>query len=119
MSLPRRLLLESLDDVACSCDRNGVLLIVVAVVAPQVGIALERGTAETVLTDRRLELVDVIRATEPASITDLADDIERDVAAVHRDLDTLFEVGVIAYEADGGRKRPRLKHEHVFVEPIV
>ena len=42
-SLPRRLLLESLDDIACSCDRNGVLLIVVAVVAPQVGIALECG----------------------------------------------------------------------------
>ena len=82
-------------------------------------LVLERGTAESVLTDRRLELVDAIRKTEPASITDLADDIERDVAAVHRDLNTLFEVGVIAYEADGGRKRPRLKHEHVFVEPIV
>ena len=82
-------------------------------------LVLERGTAETILTDRRLELVDTIRKTEPASITDLADDIERDVAAVHRDLNTLFEVGVIAYEADGGRKRPRLKHEHVFVEPII
>ena len=71
------------------------------------------------LTDRRLELVEALRATEPASITEFADDLERDVAAVHRDLDTLFEVGVVAYEADGGRKRPRLNHEHVFVEPIV
>ena len=82
-------------------------------------LVLERETAETVLTDRRLELVEALRSTEPASITEFADDLERDVAAVHRDLDTLFEVGVVAYEADGGRKRPRLNHEHVFVEPVV
>ena len=82
-------------------------------------LVLEWETAETVLTDRRLELVEALRATEPASITEFADDLERDVAAVHRDLDTLFEVGVVAYEADGGRKRPRLNHEHVFVEPVV
>jgi predicted transcriptional regulator len=76
-------------------------------------------TAERVLTDRRLELLDTLSESGAKSITALASRLERDVAAVHRDLDTLFEFGLIAYESSVGRKRPKLKHEHVFVEPVM
>lgn len=82
-------------------------------------LVLERASAERVLTDRREGVVDELRRTDPSSITELADALDRDVAAVKRDLDTLFEAGIVTYEVDGARKRPRLKHAHVFVEPLV
>lgn len=82
-------------------------------------LVLERDTADRVLTERRLEVVDAIRESPPESITALADRLDRDVAAVHRDLDVLVEFDVVDYETDGARKRPILKHRHVFVEPIV
>lgn len=84
-------------------------------------LVLERDTAEQALTHRRLELLDTLSGSEGNvdSITDLAERLNRDVAAVHRDIDTLFEFGPITYQSDGGRKRPQLKHEHVFVEPVM
>jgi predicted transcriptional regulator len=82
-------------------------------------LVLERDTADRVLTDGRLALVDTIEEESPDSITELASALDRDVGAVHRDLDLLVEHGVVTYEADGGRKAPRLKHAHVFVEPVV
>lgn len=58
-------------------------------------------------------------AEDAGSITALAGRLDRDVAAVHRDLDVLFEHSLIEYDEEGGRKQPRLKHDHVFVEPLL
>lgn len=82
-------------------------------------LVLDRDQAATILTERRTELLDAIREGSPESITGLAELLDRDVAAVHRDLDVLFEHSLVDYEAERGRKAPRLKHAHVFVEPIV
>lgn len=82
-------------------------------------LVLERETAERVLTEKRLELLDTLRAERVESISDLAARLDRDVSAVYRDLDLLFEHGLVEYETDGSRKAPRLKHEHVFVEPVL
>lgn len=82
-------------------------------------LVLEKDDAESVLTAKRQELLETIAAEDVASITDLAERVDRDVSIVHRDLDLLFRYSLIAYEETGGRKMPRLKHEHVFVEPLV
>lgn len=82
-------------------------------------LVLEREAAESVLTERRSELLDTIATEDAESITDLAERLDRDVAAVHRDLDVLFEYSLIEYDNEGGRKGPRLKHDHVFVEPLL
>ncbi|ESP88010.1 HVO_A0114 family putative DNA-binding protein [Candidatus Halobonum tyrrellensis] len=81
-------------------------------------LILDREQAVEVLTDRREQLVDAIRREDPESITALAAAVDRDVAAVHRDLELLVEHSVVEYETDGARKAPRLKHERVFVEPV-
>ncbi|WP_435065163.1 transcriptional regulator [Halobaculum sp. EA56] len=81
-------------------------------------LILDREAATRVLTERREELIDAIRAESPASITALANAVDRDVAAVHRDLDVLFEYSIVEYEESDGRKAPRLKHDRVFVEPV-
>ncbi len=82
-------------------------------------LILEREAAESVLTERRSELLETIATENAESITALAERLDRDVAAVHRDLDVLFEYSLVEYDEEGGRKRPRLKHEHVFVEPLL
>ncbi len=82
-------------------------------------LVLEREAAETVLTDRRSELLETIAAEDVESITALAEILDRDVAAVHRDLEVLFEYSLIEYGEDGRKKHPRLKHDHVFVEPLL
>lgn len=82
-------------------------------------LILEKSDAESILTEKRRELLDVIAAEEVESISALAERVGRDMSAVHRDLGHLFTYSLIEYEEEGGRKIPRLKHEHVFVEPLV
>lgn len=82
-------------------------------------LVLEKADAESVLTAKRQELLETIATEDVASITDLAERVDRDVSIVHRDLDLLFKYSLVTYEESGGRKIPRLKHEHVFVEPLV
>ena len=80
-------------------------------------IVVRKETAREVLTDERLKLLDQIRE-KTNSINGLARDLERDPAAVKRDLDILFKHDLIKYKKDGNKKLPILKHNHIFVEPI-
>jgi len=81
---------------------------------------LDRGTAREVLTDERLRLVDAMdeHEDEIRSKSDLAEVVGRDVSAVHRDLDVLFENGLVRYEKVGNRRIPKLAYEHILIEPI-
>lgn len=81
-------------------------------------VVLRRDTADEVLTRERLRIVDHLREREFESVTALAAELDRDKSAVKRDLDVLFEHGVVEYSQEGRRKRPMLRHEHVFVEPV-
>lgn len=80
---------------------------------------LDRRGGRRVLTKERLELLDHLRDEDVESIRGLADALDRDKADVSRDLDTLFEAGVLTFESDGNRKIPELAHETVVVEPIL
>jgi predicted transcriptional regulator len=82
-------------------------------------LLIDLATAKAVLTDRRMELLETIRDEEVESVTDLAETLGRDKAAVSRDLDLLFEQDMIVYEREGSRKIPKLKHETVVVEPLL
>lgn len=81
-------------------------------------LILDKEEAEEVLTPKRQELLELIDDEEPESITELAQAADRDVSIVHRDLDLLFEYSLVEYKEEGGKKRPKLKHRHVFVEPL-
>lgn len=82
-------------------------------------LTLRRDTAESVLTEKRMELINKIGSKEVASVRDLARQVDRDVSIVSRDLDLLFEADVIEFEQDGRAKRPKIAHENVFVKPVV
>lgn len=82
-------------------------------------LVLRRESANKVMTDERKRLLDVITEEHPESKKDLSEKVGRDPAAVNRDLDLLFKYDLIEYEQDGARKIPKLKHNHIFVEPIL
>lgn len=81
---------------------------------------LDIETAQKVLTEERLRLIDAIdeNQEEIDSKSDLAELVERENSAVHRDLDILFENGLIRYEKIGRRRIPKLAYEHIVIEPI-
>lgn len=80
---------------------------------------VRKETAERVLTEKRMELLDEISTYDATSMRDLARRLDRSVSAVSNDLDVLWEAGIIEYEEVGKTKRPRLAHQNVLVEPIV
>lgn len=82
-------------------------------------LVLARTRAEAVFHPRRLELIDYLKANEPASVRALASDLGYDKGVVSRDLQRLARLDVVEYEDDGRAKAPRLKHRHVVVEPVV
>lgn len=75
-------------------------------------------SAERVLTEKRRELIDVLRREEVESVRDLARRVERDKAQVSRDLGVLAEHAVVGFEETGRVKRPYLQSDHLVVEPI-
>lgn len=82
-------------------------------------LVLARERAEDVFHDRRLEIVDYLADHEPASVRALAKELGYDKGLVSRDLKRLARLDVIRYDEDGRSKAPRLKHQHVVVEPVV
>ena len=82
-------------------------------------VNLTRETAEKVLTEKRIEIVEEIAENDISSMRDLARRLDRDVSIVSRDLDVLFEAEVVDFEEKGRAKKPVLAHENIFVEPVL
>lgn len=78
----------------------------------------DRETAKKVLTEKRQQLISRIREGDIESGRALADDLDRDVSGVSRDLNLLFETDIIEFDTDDQRKIPYLKHDTVVAEPI-
>lgn len=76
-------------------------------------------TLRKFLTDKRLELLYVIKKEEPDSVYELAQLVERDFKSVNTDLAILEELGLISLEKmHDARKRvkPILEFERINVE---
>ncbi|MDZ7689116.1 MAG: helix-turn-helix domain-containing protein [Halobacteriales archaeon] len=82
-------------------------------------LVLARERAEDVFHDRRLDLIDYLKNHEPRSVRALAEELGYDKGVVSRDLQKLARIDVVEYVEEGRAKAPRLKHNHVAVEPVV
>lgn len=82
-------------------------------------LVLARDRAEDVFHDRRLDLLDYLKEYDPESVRALAQETGYDKGVVSRDLQRLAEIDVVEYVDAGRSKAPRLKHNHVVVEPVV
>ena len=77
-----------------------------------------------ILTPERLRILQVIRTEKPSSIYDLAKLLDRDRAAVVRDLEYLQQLGLVEFEEErhGKRKsrRPIVPYDEIEVSiPVV
>ncbi|KXA95609.1 hypothetical protein AKJ36_00215 [candidate division MSBL1 archaeon SCGC-AAA259I07] len=66
-----------------------------------------------------MELIQTIRDEEIESIRDLARKLGRKENVVYDDLKLLFEEGVIDFEEESNRKIPVLRHENIWIRPLV
>jgi len=82
-------------------------------------LVLTRERAEDVFHDRRLALIDYLKDHDPRSVRALADELGYDKGVVSRDLQKLARIDVVEYVEEGRAKAPRLKHNHVAIEPVV
>ena len=82
-------------------------------------LVLARERAEDVFHDRRLDLIDYLKDHDPCSVRALADELGYDKGVVSRDLQKLARIDVVEYAEEGRAKAPRLKHNHVAIEPVV
>jgi hypothetical protein len=82
-------------------------------------LVLSRGRADQLFTDRRLRIIDQLKQEEPESVRGLARQLDEDKGVISRDLEALAQLDVIEYVDAGRAKAPRLKHNHVVVEPVV
>ena len=68
------------------------------------------------LTDRRVEVMRAIMTDTPASISDLADRLDRNYADVHGDVQVLAEHHIVYFETDGRSKRPVIPYGRVRLD---
>ena len=71
-----------------------------------------------ILTDRRIELLRALMATEGAaeSISALAEALDRDYRTVHDDVSLLADHGLVFIVEDGQSKRPYLPYERIHLD---
>ena len=76
------------------------------------------GELRKILTNRRIELLRALMATEGAveSISALAEDLDRDYRTVHDDVSLLANHGLLFIVEDGQSKRPYLPYERVHLD---
>jgi len=76
------------------------------------------GELRKILTDRRVELLQVLVATDGAaeSIAALAADLDRDYRTVHDDVTLLADYGLLFVVEDGQSRRPYLPYDRVHLE---
>lgn len=76
------------------------------------------GDLRDILTDRRIELLRALVATDgaAASISALADDLGRDYRAVHDDVSLLADYGLLYLIEEAGAKRPYVPYERIILD---
>jgi predicted transcriptional regulator len=65
------------------------------------------------LTDRRLELLRSLMAEPAASISQLAERLDRGYSVVHEDVEVLAEYGLVEFRRDGQSKQPFVPYETI------
>ncbi len=76
-------------------------------------------TLRKILTDKRIELLQIIKAENPESIYELAQLVHRDLKSVHTDVEVLAELGLVSLEEqhdERKRVRPIVDFDRINVE---
>lgn len=83
---------------------------------PQVSNFEDPSQLRSLLTNRRMELLESVMETPPESIRALAERLDRDVHDVHDDLHLLADYGIIQFREHGRAKQPYVPYDTVRIE---
>ena len=75
-----------------------------------------RARLRELLTDRRIELLEVVMEDPPESIRALAIRLDRDVHDVHDDLYLMADYDIIHFKSEGRAKKPYVPYDTVRIE---
>ncbi|WP_202932670.1 HVO_A0114 family putative DNA-binding protein [Halorussus salinus] len=114
-SAPRR---PTEEDVPREVERREMLADALTSAGHEDVYVLAREDAREVLDDHREEILDYLRDHDVASVSELADALDRDTGNVSRDLTLLADYGIVNVTREGRSKVPELVHEFVVVEPL-
>lgn len=67
---------------------------------------------------RHFAIIDFLRENEANSVRGLARELKFDKKNVSEDLNLLARLEVVTFDESGRSKSPRLKKDHIFVEPL-
>ena len=112
-----RVTVESFDEM-CEDSRAAVGAVEEGEEQPAVVSFRSVGDLRKILTDRRIELLQMLVATE--SIAALAADLDRDYSTVHDYVTLLADYGLLFVVEDGQSRRPYLPYErvHLYAELV-
>ncbi|WP_157512811.1 hypothetical protein [Halapricum sp. CBA1109] len=74
------------------------------------------GDIRALLTDRRVEVMRTIMNQDPDSISDLADQLDRNYSDIHADVEVLANHHIVYFETEGQRKRPVIPYERIRLD---
>ena len=74
------------------------------------------GDIRALLTDRRVEVMRTIMNQDPDSISDLADQLDRNYSDIHADVEVLANHHIVYFETEGQRKRPVSPYERIRLD---
>jgi predicted transcriptional regulator len=81
-------------------------------------LILKHESAKKILTEKRMEVIETLRKKEVRSIRELSRTLKRGVNVIYEDLQVLAGEGIVDFETQGKNKRPFLRHELIWIEPI-
>lgn len=82
-------------------------------------LVIDTRSAGLALTPRRREILERLQEERRESVSDLANVLDRDIAAVSRDLSHLSKYDLVKFEREEGEKIPIARHTHIVVADIV
>lgn len=78
-------------------------------------LALSKEEKEQLLTPKRIQLLKTIRKSDGLSVSEIAEKVGRDTAAVSRDLKTLSHHDIIDLVRSGHRKEANVVASHIVI----
>lgn len=106
------------EDVRSKVERREALADALSTAGHDDVYILAREDAREVLDEHREAILDHLRDHEVSSVSELADELDRDTGNVSRDLRVLADHGIVNMVTEGRAKVPYLVHDTVVVEPL-
>jgi len=78
-------------------------------------LVLSRERASSVFHKRHLEVLDYLEENGPVSISEISEELEYSEGCIDTYILNFLKIDIVEFNED----EPRLKHNHVVIEPIV